>query len=712
MANIKRYFPFLRWFPLHANLLRADLIAGITVALVLIPQSMAYAQLAGLPPYYGLYAAFIPPMVAVAFGSSHQLATGPVAIVSLLTAAALEPIAVAGSEAFIVYAVLLALMVGLFQLALGVLRLGVLVNFLSHPVVIGFTNAAAIIIATSQLNKIFGISVEKAPHHYETVWNTLLATSETHWPTFVIGVLAFMIILALRKLNPRIPNVLVAVMVTTLISWAMGYENRRTIQTEQLFNDTVRNLVDDQLDISRQISVMEKQIRTAAQDLSNTKSEFGADDGHTLSSLHRVDFLKLKIEELKQSRKSNRKELQSLHFERVLAGGEGSDRYFLKSHTPADAVKDGAIWRIVQVNSDGRLLINAGGSVVGEIPQGLPAFRIPRFDFDIFLQLLGSAIAISLIGFMEAISIAKAIAARTRQRLDVNQELIGQGLSNIVGSMFQSYPVSGSFSRSAVNIDAGAVTGFSSIVTGLVVVVTLLLFTPLLYHLPQATLAAVIMVAVIGLVNVRVFRQIWQVQPQDGLVAVITFVLTLLLAPHLDQAIIVGVLLSLGLFLYHTMKPRVAVLSRHPDGSLRDAHMHGLQTCKNISVIRFDGSLYFSNTSYFEDMVIGKLALKPELKYIIVDAEGMNQLDATGEEMLAQLVERLSGNGVEVLFARVKQQIMDVLVRARFVQRFGNWRFFRRTEHALDYVWDKLEVDHKTGCPLHVSIPVDSKALK
>jgi SulP family sulfate permease len=231
-----------------------------------------------------------------------------------------------------------------------------------------------------------------------------------------------------------------------------------------------------------------------------------------------------------------------------------------------------------------------------------------------------------------------------------------------------------------------------------------------LYHLPQATLAAVIMVAVIGLVNVRVFKQIWQVQPQDGLVAVVTFVLTLLLAPHLDQAIIVGVLLSLGMYLYHTMKPRVAVLSRHSDGSLRDAHVHGLQTCENISVIRFDGSLYFSNTSYFEDTVMGKLALKPELKYIIVDAEGMNQLDATGEEMLAQLTERLAANGIEVLFARVKHQIMDVLVRARFVQRFGEWRFFRRTEHALEYVWDKLGADHKSSCPLHMAMSTETKS--
>ena len=531
MVDLKRFLPFLRWFPFSAATLRADLIAGITVALVLIPQSMAYAQLAGLPPYYGLYAAFLPPMVAVAFGSSHQLATGPVAIVSLLTAAALEPIAVAGSDAFVAYAVLLALMVGLFQLALGALRLGVLVNFLSHPVVIGFTNAAAIIIATSQLGKLFGVSVEKAPHHYETVWNTLLAASDTHWPTLALGVLAFAIILVLRRISPRIPTVLVAVVVTTLISWSIGYENRREIDPSQFYNETVRSLVNDQLEHFQQIISTDTQIRAAENKWSKTRKQVGDDDARTLSALHQVDLLRLRAEELKKSDKVNRKELQSLHFRRVVAETNDADRYYLKGHVPADAVTDSAIWRVVIVNGNGKLLVNAGGAVVGEIPQGLPEFKFPRFDFDVFLQLLGSVIAISLIGFMEAISIAKAMAARTRQHLDANQELIGQGLANMVGSLFQSYPVSGSFSRSAVNIDTGAVTGFSSVVTGLVVVVTLLFFTPLLYHLPQATLAAVIIVAVMGLVSVRVFKQIWQVQPQDGLVAVVTFILTLLLAP-------------------------------------------------------------------------------------------------------------------------------------------------------------------------------------
>ena len=224
---IKKIFPFLEWFKTYNSFaLRADAIAGLTVALVLIPQSMAYAQLAGLPTYYGLYAAFLPPLVAALFGSSRQLATGPVAVVSLMTAASLAPLATAGSEGYIAYAILLSLMVGVFQLLLGILRLGLVVNFLSHPVVNGFTNAAAIIIATSQLDKMFGASVDTAEHHYETIMRVIQAAVHyTHWPTLIMGAAAFAIMFGLKKISPKIPNVLVAVMITTLISWAFGFQH-------------------------------------------------------------------------------------------------------------------------------------------------------------------------------------------------------------------------------------------------------------------------------------------------------------------------------------------------------------------------------------------------------------------------------------------------------------------------------------------------------
>ncbi|MHC4816346.1 MAG: SulP family inorganic anion transporter, partial [Planctomycetota bacterium] len=242
---VRRIFPFLRWFEgYNSTVLRADLISGVTVALVLIPQSMAYAQLAGLPAYYGLYAAFLPPMVAALFGSSNQLATGPVAVVSLMTAATLEPLATAGSTQYIAYAIILALLVGMFQLALGLLRLGLVVNFLSHPVVNGFTNAAALIIATSQLSKIFGVYVDKADHHYETIARVVVAAvHRTHWPTLGMAALAFAIMIGLKRIQPKIPNVLVAVVVTTLIAWAVGLENNATVDLAQVHDQRVQQLI-------------------------------------------------------------------------------------------------------------------------------------------------------------------------------------------------------------------------------------------------------------------------------------------------------------------------------------------------------------------------------------------------------------------------------------------------------------------------------------
>jgi SulP family sulfate permease len=575
-----RLLPFRCWIGelKKPEILRADLIAGITVALVLVPQSMAYAQLAGLPPYYGLYAAFLPGIIAALFGSSRQLATGPVAVVSLLTASALEPIAGANPELYIAYAVMLAFMVGIFQIALGLLRLGVLVNFLSHPVVVGFTNAAAIIIGTSQLGKLFGVSGEKAEHTYETVFNTLVeALNSTHLETMLMAIAALSIMIAMKRLLPKAPNVLAAVAVTTVISWWVGFEQM-------------------------------------------------------------------------------------------------------------------------------------GGAVVGKIPAGLPPMAIPTLDFQTMGHLLSVTVAIALIGFMEAISIAKAMAASTRQRLDANQELVGQGLGNIFSSLSQGYAVSGSFSRSAVNISAGARTGFSAVVTGAVVGITLLWLTPLLYHLPQATLAAVIIMAVINLVKVEPIKHAWKVQRHDAAVSLITFVLTIIWAPHLDKGIMVGVLLSLALFLYRSMAPRIAVLSRDPDGSLRDAEVRKLETCRNISLIRFDGSLYFANTGYFEDKILERVALKPDLQFVIIDAEGINSIDSTGEEMLGMLTERLREAGVELIFARAKKQLWDTFERTGLMEKLGRDHMFALRTQAFNYAWDRLGDNHAETCPLRVPQPVEAEA--
>lgn len=691
---VDAFAPFLRWLPelSDRSVLRADVLAGITVALVLIPQSMAYAALAGLPPYYGLYAAFLPPIVAALFGSSRQLATGPVAVVSLLTAAALEPLATAGGEGYIAYAVMLAFMVGIFQMALGILRLGVLVNFLSHPVVMGFTNAAAIIIATSQLPKIFGVTVEKADHQYETVWNTLVAASTgTYVPTLLMAIFAFVIMYGLKRYYPKLPGVLIAVAITTAISYAIDFQKERVVPTSSIVDEKLQQAINKYTSLHASISSLEKAL---------SKTQEGSREYRGIES------------GLSEAIKLERASLKALQARRLawVAKGEGEGQLSLRENIAKGVQTDGNKWQIVGFTETGELQLHAGGKVVGTIPEGLPGIQLPTFDWALMLQLISAAATIALIGFMEAISIAKAMATRTRQRLDTNQELVGQGLSNIIGSLFQSYPVSGSFSRSAVNIGAGAVTGFSSVITGLVVLVTLLWLTPLLYHLPQATLAAVIMMAVFGLVNIKHFRHTWAVYRSDGMIAGVTFILTLLFAPHLENAIIIGVILSLGVFLYRTMKPRVAVLGRYPDGTLRDADLHKLETCANVSIIRFDGSLYFANTSYFEDVVMQRSAEKPDLRYIIVDGQGINQIDATGEDMLASLTQRLAKTGVQMVFANFKRQVMRVLRDSGFFDEMGKERFFAHAELALDAIWEELGEEHDVAeCPLTIACVVEGE---
>jgi SulP family sulfate permease len=573
---VKRLFPFLTW--IHEvrdpRILRADLIAGITVALVLIPQSMAYAQLAGLPPYYGLYAAFLPPAIAALWGSSRQLATGPVAMVSLMTAAALAPFAAAGVDVVPV-AILMALVAGIFQLSLGVLRLGLIVDFLSHPVLIGVTNAAALVIATSQLDKLLGVKAAKAAHHYESVWNMLVAASHGVRPSAIgIGALAFAIMIGAKRIDKRIPGVLVAVVATTALAWWLGYAD-------------------------------------------------------------------------------------------------------------------------------------AGGKVVGQIPQGLPSFHLPELSWDAFTQVLGPAILLSVIGFVEAISIAKSMALRTRQRVDANQELIGQGLANLAGAVTQSYPVSGSFSRSAVNLSAGALSGFASVVTSIVVITTLLFLTPLMYHLPEATLAAVIMMAVANLVKVQPIIHAWKVVRRDALVAIATFTITLVAAPHLDVGIIAGVGLSLVAYLATTMRPRVAVLARHPDGSLRDAAQHGLSSCDTVLVIRFDGRLYFANTSHFEDRLIAELAERPQVRAVVIAAAGINSIDSTGEEVLGHLVERLESQGARVVFMGLRHRIQKVLERTGVAGRLGAERFVGDEQAALELArrLAGCEAQRCATCPLAPKAP-------
>ena len=696
-------FPFLKWFKQYGlETLRMDAISGLTVALVLIPQSMAYAQLAGLPAYYGLYASFLPPMVAALFGSSRQLATGPVAIVSLMTAASLGPLATAGSQGYIAYAIFLALIVGGFQFLLGVLRLGLVINFLSHPVVNGFTNAAAIIIATSQLSKLFGVYVDSAEHHYETIISVVReAFYFTHWPTFFLGALAFGIMYGLKRLSPRIPNVLVAVAVTVLISSVTGFEHNEAVPLESIKSWHAQGLV-------------QKYNATMAglRSLTKERSEVGraldsAGKGHDLRDLldaeHASSVLFLNIEWLKEEADFYRQELRRVLFKAVELQ-DGTKAFYPEGQVPEGAKRDGRTWRI-QVGSrplkSDQLVMMGGGDVVGKIPKGLPSFELPKLDLSIALHLLPYAIIISLVGFMEAISIAKAMAAKTGQRLDSNQELIGQGMANLLGSFTYSYPTSGSFSRSAVNLQAGAFTGLSSVFTSLAVVIVLLFFTPLLYHLPQSVLAAIIMMAVVGLINVSGFVHAWKAKWYDGVISVVAFIATLAFAPHLHEGIMVGVVLSLMVFLYKSMRPKIASLSRHEDQAFRCAATHGLKECDYIAMVRFEGPLFFANSSYLEDKITEIMQTKKHLKHIIIVSNGINDIDASGEETLSLLVDRVRSAGVDVSLSGVNETVLAVFKRTYLTEKIGEDHIYPTMEKAVVSIHPQAHRDApEQACPL------------
>ncbi len=569
----KVYRPFL-----HKVTLRADIIAGITVGLVLIPQSLAYAQLAGLPPHYGLYAALLPPFLAALFGSSAQLATGPVAVLSLLALSAVSPISPLGSNEYISNIVLLACLLGLFQILLGTLKLGGLVSFLSHPVIYAFTNAAALIIATTQLSAFFGISVPNQEHHYQTIIALFQkAITAIHWQTFILGCIAVAWMLILRKINRNIPYVLITVVVLSVI----------------------------------------------------------------------VQFLNYPV------------------------------------------------------------------ALVGTIPNGLPIIGIPRFDSGVLGHLIIPVITMSLIGFTESVSVAQAIALKTKERLDPNKELIGQGIANAVGSFSLSYPVSGSFSRTALNYQAGAKTWLSSFFTSFMVLITLLFFTPLLYYLPKVVLAAIIIISVSTLIDFSKIKPIISVSLYDGIAAILTFFGTLYFAPDLEKGLLLGIVFSIGHFVFRSTRPKVAFLSMYKDGFLHDYKLYNLDQCENIAVVRLDAPLFFANATFFENEIIRYLSQHPHVTHIIFSANGINEIDATGEELLAGFIETLRVTRKKIFFSTVKSQVVEIFKKTGLYEVIGAKNFYPTTLQALKSVLKQINESHKhmddANCPLtkYIYVPVD-----
>jgi|CryBogDrversion2_1035201.scaffolds.fasta_scaffold00121_20 SulP family sulfate permease len=563
-----RFFStFTKYFKSTDGAIKKDLIAGVTVSLVAIPQSLAYAQLAGVPAYFGLYAALIPTIVGAIFGSSRQLSTGPVAMTSLLTAASVAPLAAHGSEWFYSCVILLALLSGLLQILFGMLRVGILLNFLSHPVLMGFINAAALIIGLSQLPTLLGIPASQSTHFLLDVWQVISHIDTMHELSFAFGVTAIAMLLGMKKFAPKLPGVLITVVLLTFASYALGFANM-------------------------------------------------------------------------------------------------------------------------------------GGRVIGVIPQGLPTISIPPLDWKATITLLPASFVIALISFMEAMSSAKVIAIRTRQPWDENKELIGQGLAKVAAAFCHSMPVSGSFSRSALNLASNAQTSMSSVVSAISVLLTLLFLTPLLYHLPKPVLAAVIMMAVINLINFPVILKAWRANRDDGIASITTFVATLAFAPNIQDGIIIGIILSLSLLLYRMMRPRIALLGLHHDGTLRDAERHNLPRLHaRVGAIRFDGALRFVNVSYFENAILKLERENPEVDHILVKCSGINEIDASGVDMLSNLISRFKSNGITLCFSGFKKQVQEVMDRTDLTQQIGVNNIFSTDREAFNKLYERGVIDIKIESP-------------
>ena len=529
--------------------LRGDLSAGLTVGVMLIPQGMAYALIAGVPPIYGLYASLVPLAVFAFFGTSRQLSVAPVAMVSLLTAAGVAPLAGGDLERYIVLALGLALLVGLLQLGLGLARFGFLTNFLSHPVLAGFTSAAALIIGFSQLKHLLGVDIGRSHYVHEIVWSAAQQLGSIHLYTFLIGIVSIAALVILKRRSRALPGALVVVVLSTLAVWGF-----------------------------------------------------------------------------------------SLH--------------------------------------------EAGVGIVGDIPSGLPSAAIPTISVADLRALLPTALVISLVGFMESIAVAKVYAARNRYSIDANQELIGLGLANVAGSFFQAFPTTGGFSRTAVNAEAGARTQLAAIVSAGVIGLTLLFLTPLFFYLPQAVLAAIVMVAVAGLFDWKEAQFLWKIDRRDFTLMMVTFAATLVLG--IEQGILAGVAASVILVLHKSSRPHAAIEGRLPDSTTyRNVSRHANAVVdEDVIVFRMDDSLYFANTQFFSEAVENVVATrKPGA--LVLDAFPINRVDSTAVHALTGLVEELHRAGVELYIAGLKGPVKDVLQRAGVVDLVGSHRFFNEVHEAV-----------------------------
>ena len=568
MHRLARYIPALAWGRQYDRATLADdLLAAVIVTIMLIPQSLAYALLAGLPPQVGLYASILPLVGYAIFGTSRTLAVGPVAVVSLMTAAAVGQIATPGSPDYLTAAIALALLSGLFLMVMGLARLGFLANLLSHPVISGFITASGILIAASQLKHILGVPADG--HTLVEIAGSLVdQAAAANGPTMIVGGLTVAFLFAVRTgLKPLLQRLGVGARLADMLSKA----------------------------------------------------------------------------------------------------------------GPVAAV-------IVSTAAVGALGLAAQGvGIVGAIPPGLPPLTLPPLDAELWVALVPAAVLISVIGFVESVSVAQSLAARKRQRIDPDQELVGLGAANVAAAVSGGFPVSGGFSRSVVNFDAGAATPLAGVFTAAGIALTALFLTHLFFDLPKAVLAATIIVAVLSLVDLRALRRTWTYSKADFAAMAATIVVVL--AVGVEAGVVTGVALSLALYLWRTSRPHMAIVGQVPGTEhFRNVLRHAVVTSPKLLTVRVDESLYFANARFLEDHMLGFVAERPELEHVILMCPAVNLIDSSALESLEAIIDRLKVAGVTFHLSEVKGPVMDRLKRSDFFQHFEGRVFLSQFEavRALD----------------------------
>ena len=557
MNPFESYFPIVSWIKSYSKKeLKSDFAAGLTVGVMLIPQGMAYAMIAGLPPVYGLYAALFPQVVYAFMGTSRQLAVGPVAMDSLIVATGLGALSLSGPQEYLALALFLAFFVGTIQLLMGFLKLGVFVHFLSRPVISGFTSAAAIIIGLSQLNHLLGVSIPRSNKIHELFIYLIELIPQAHGLTVLVSVLGVCFIFVLRRYFPKLPAALILVVLATV-----------------------------------------------------TVAQF--------------------------------KEVET-----------------------------------------GLILLE-------NVPGGLPSMIMPSAEWGQIYALIPLALTLALIAFMEAISVAKAIEEKEKTNsLNANQELIALGAANVVGSIFQAYPTTGGLSRTAVNYDAGAKSGISALFSALVVGLTLLFFTSFFYFLPTAILGAIIVVAIVKLIDFNYPRELWKNNRKEFFILLFTFLATLFIG--IKEGILLGVFVALLYMVYQNTQPHIAVLGR-----IKDTHYfknitrfsEDVITYPNVLILRFDGQLFFGNQTYFRETVSAHIKKqKPLVKHLVIASAGINSIDASAQQMLSLFMEELHQKQINIYWTGLIGPLRDQFYKAGFLDQFDGLFVFSSLEAAINAI--------------------------